>query len=434
MNLFAQIRKVDEAKRLVFGRLAAEAVDKADEIMDYATSKPHFVKWSEEIARDTGGQSLGNLRAMHGKVAAGKFTAIDFNDAEKAIDVCAKVVDDNEWQKVLEGVYTGFSIGGSYVGDKKVEKADGRDVTRYTAKPTEGSLVDRPCIPSARFFEVQKGDGTLQKVDFQAQPEQAAADAAPAADAEDVTVNGTADEVAQLGKLMNEHGLTLADLITKAVPAFIQDKIDAKKDGEAEPDGDEEVGPDGKPTKKAKAAAAAAGEPDGDEPAEKLAKAATAASDESIEKVEAALADALAKVGARNSGADLGRIKKIHDMTVELGAACAPAADKAAPDGDLAKVDTGALEKMVADAVTAATGSLSKALDDAKAQIAKLSAQPAPARIALRAVAKTEDTPTAEPLRKAVEPQPIVDDLGDAHVAAGLIKSLHQTGGQPLRK
>ena len=47
MNLFAQIRKVDEAKRLVFGRIAEEAVDKADEIMDYASSKPHFVAWSD---------------------------------------------------------------------------------------------------------------------------------------------------------------------------------------------------------------------------------------------------------------------------------------------------------------------------------------------------------------------------------------------------
>ena len=119
MKLFAQIRKVDEEKRLVFGRLADESVDKADESMDYLSSKPHFQKWSADIAKDTDGKSLGNLRAMHGKVAAGKFVQIDFDDAAKTIDVCAKVVDDGEWKKVCEGVYTGFSIGGSYVGEKK---------------------------------------------------------------------------------------------------------------------------------------------------------------------------------------------------------------------------------------------------------------------------------------------------------------------------
>jgi hypothetical protein len=166
MKLFAQIRKVDEANRLVYGRAAQEVVDKADEVMDYESSKPYFQKWSDDVAKDTDGKSLGNVRAMHGKVAAGKLTGIDFNDTEKAIDVIAKVVDDAEWNKVLEGVYTGFSIGGSYIGKPSIEKMDGKDVKRYTASPNEVSLVDRPCIPTATFFEVQKADGTLSKVEF----------------------------------------------------------------------------------------------------------------------------------------------------------------------------------------------------------------------------------------------------------------------------
>jgi hypothetical protein len=163
MKLFAQIRKVDEANRLVYGRAAQEVVDKADEVMDYESSKPYFQKWSDDVAKDTDGKSLGNVRAMHGKVAAGKLTGIDFNDTEKAIDVIAKVVDDAEWNKVLEGVYTGFSIGGSYIGKPSIEKMDGKDVKRYTASPNEVSLVDRPCIPTATFFEVQKADGTLPR-------------------------------------------------------------------------------------------------------------------------------------------------------------------------------------------------------------------------------------------------------------------------------
>ena len=53
-----------------------------------------------------------------------------FNDDEKQIEICAKVVDDAEWRKVEEGVYTGFSQGGTY--EKRWTDDDGR--TRYTAR------------------------------------------------------------------------------------------------------------------------------------------------------------------------------------------------------------------------------------------------------------------------------------------------------------
>jgi hypothetical protein len=208
MKLFAQITKVDEAKRLVIGRAVQEMVDRADEVFDYVTSKPHFQSWSKAASADTDGKSLGNLRAMHGKVAAGKLTGIDFNDADKAIDIQAKVVDDNEWNKVLEGVYTGFSIGGSYIGERITEKVDGREVKRYTASPTEISLVDSPCIPSAKFFEVHKADGVDVKVPFKEKP---------------IEVTGTDDEVAKFAKALNDNGLGMSDAIR-----LIQVDADAK--------------------------------------------------------------------------------------------------------------------------------------------------------------------------------------------------------------
>lgn len=164
MNVFAQLVKVDEQQRLVYGRAVQETPDRSDEVFDYATSKSHFADWSTSVAKDSGGKSLGNVRAMHGKVAAGKLQDIQFNDADKAIDVTAKIIDDAEWNKVLEGIYTGFSIGGSYV--KKWQDPDNKKLTRYTANPSEISLVDRPCIPTCSFFDVKKADGTLQKVEF----------------------------------------------------------------------------------------------------------------------------------------------------------------------------------------------------------------------------------------------------------------------------
>ncbi len=156
-DMFIPITKVDATQRLVYGLATAEIVDRSDEICDYQSTKPYYEKWSEEIAQSSGGKSLGNLRAMHGAVAAGKVTALTFNDEAKQIEICAKVVDDDEWRKVQEGVYTGFSQGGTYV--RRWTDADG--LTRYTAAPSEISLVDLPCLPQAHF-EMIKGDGTRE--------------------------------------------------------------------------------------------------------------------------------------------------------------------------------------------------------------------------------------------------------------------------------
>ncbi|MGH6868911.1 MAG: hypothetical protein ACREDA_08595, partial [Methylocella sp.] len=161
LRMFIPITKVDAARRLVYGLATAEAEDRAGEICDYASTKPLYEKWSEEIAKSTRGKSFGNLRAMHGPVAAGKVTAITFNDAGKQIEICAKVVDDAEWAKVVEGVYTGFSQGGAY--ERRWTDAEGR--TRYTAAPNEISLVDLPCLPQATF-EMIKADGTSERRRF----------------------------------------------------------------------------------------------------------------------------------------------------------------------------------------------------------------------------------------------------------------------------
>ncbi len=159
MQLFLPITKVDAKRRLVYGTLAEEVPDKAGEIFDYASSRPNFERWSAEIARNSDGRSRGNLRAMHGHVAAGKLTDLAFDDEARRIEACAKVVDDAEWAKVLEGVYTGFSIGGKYARRWTDERDP--ELTRYTAEPAEVSLVDNPCIPSATFAMI-KEDGTCE--------------------------------------------------------------------------------------------------------------------------------------------------------------------------------------------------------------------------------------------------------------------------------
>lgn len=156
MQIFARLSKVNESDRTVEGVIASEAVDRSGEVFDYEKSVPHFKDWSESIAKATDGKNLGNVRAMHGKVAAGVTKTLTFDDAAKQITVKAEIVDDNEWQKVLKGCYSGFSIGGKYGAkwEDPVLKAQ-----RYEAIPSEYSLVDLPCNPEAQFTVV-KSDGS----------------------------------------------------------------------------------------------------------------------------------------------------------------------------------------------------------------------------------------------------------------------------------
>ena len=161
LDIFLPLLKVDLDRRLVSGVATAETPDRAGEIFDYESSKPYFEQWSADALAASGGKSFGAVRAMHAPIAAGKLTDIGFDDAAKRITVAAKIVDDDEWRKVQEGVYTGFSQGGRYV--KRWPDAE-TGLTRYTAEPQEISLVDLPCLPDATFDVVK--DGVVEKRAF----------------------------------------------------------------------------------------------------------------------------------------------------------------------------------------------------------------------------------------------------------------------------
>ena len=160
---FIPFAKVDAVKREVSGIVTAEQPDKDLEICDYEKSKPYYQKWSDEFRKATDGASVGNLREMHQLSAVGKAIDLRFNDADKEIEMVFKVVDPEAWKKVEERVYTGFSQGG-----RKVEQYPdpvNKRYQRYVANPSEVSLVDNPCLPSARFAYV-KADGSVEMRKF----------------------------------------------------------------------------------------------------------------------------------------------------------------------------------------------------------------------------------------------------------------------------
>lgn len=160
LNIFVPLQKIDEENRLVYGTVAAEELDNSGEMFDYESSKPYFQKWSDNAHATSGGKSRGNLRVMHTAKVAGMLTDLQFDDNNKRIECCAKVVDDEEWRKVEAGCYTGFSMGGRYVA--RLNKGDEK---RYTADPAEVSLVDKPCIRTA-VFDVVKADGLTEQRHF----------------------------------------------------------------------------------------------------------------------------------------------------------------------------------------------------------------------------------------------------------------------------
>lgn len=158
MNL--SLLKVDVERRLVIARAAAEEPDSSGEIMDWTTAKPEFQRWSNSFVEATGGLSKGNVRLQHDpKHVAGKVVEIEFDDLAKAVNVVVKVVDDAAWKLCEEGCITGISIGGSY-GPKWTDQVTG--LKKYTPRITEISLVDNPCIPSARIVELVKADGSTE--------------------------------------------------------------------------------------------------------------------------------------------------------------------------------------------------------------------------------------------------------------------------------
>jgi hypothetical protein len=287
MNLRIPISKVDEERRLVYGIAADETPDHSGEIFDYAGSKPFFIAWKDRMMEKTGGKSQGAIRSMHSNIAAGKIEDMEFDDASKSIPICAKVVDDNEWRKCLEGVYSSFSIGGEYVKRWR-DVVTGK--TRYIANPIEVSLCDEGCNPNATF-QIIKANGIAEQRHFKK---------------EDVNMTDNQNPVAD--------GAAVAEPIVEPV---------------------------------AKAANNAATEPETVTKAENPAVEPTV--EELVEKA-ISKANELAKSGKKHSKETMAALTKMHHELTQLGAACkcdkcvkmcgdAEPAAKAAEPADLHKTD-----------------------------------------------------------------------------------------------
>lgn len=167
VSLYTPFCRVNKEKREVSGIATNEAVDSYGDIVRFDAIKEALPDYLE----------FSNIREMHQPSAAGKVVDHELNEDEKALYITCKVVDDNAWNKVLEGVYKGFSIGGEILeaaplmataqdedGNEHEVMTGGLEITKI--KLIEISLVDRPANPEALIesYKMAKNAGFIPDV------------------------------------------------------------------------------------------------------------------------------------------------------------------------------------------------------------------------------------------------------------------------------
>jgi len=156
VRLSMPFSKVDQERRIVSGFATLDNVDRQSDIVTTEASLDAFAKFR------------GNIREMHQPIAIGKM--ISFKE-DKYFDPDTKKFysgvyvstyiskgAQDAWEKVLDGTYTGFSIGGRMnkwddAYDDGMNKAI-RIIKDYTL--LELSLVDSPANQFASILSVQK--------------------------------------------------------------------------------------------------------------------------------------------------------------------------------------------------------------------------------------------------------------------------------------
>ena len=159
VRLSMPFSKVDVERRIVSGFATLDNLDKQNDIVTTEASMKAFSKFR------------GNIREMHQPSAIGKMVSFKedryFDPETKkfytGVYVSAYVSKgaQDAWEKVMDGTYTGFSIGGRMnkwddAYDEKMDKQI-RIIKEYDL--VELSLVDNPANQFASILSVEKVDG-----------------------------------------------------------------------------------------------------------------------------------------------------------------------------------------------------------------------------------------------------------------------------------
>lgn len=153
---FVKITKIDKEERMVFGFASTDDLDSDGEVIKVSALEkalPSYMKFP-------------TLREMHQPKAVGRTVSAQIKSGIKnGLYIGAKVVSDEAWKMVKEGVYPAFSIGGNVLKrvDKFIEELE----------LVEISLVDVPANKSAviELWKKDKADSdvvitTAQKIEL----------------------------------------------------------------------------------------------------------------------------------------------------------------------------------------------------------------------------------------------------------------------------
>jgi hypothetical protein len=159
VRLSMPIGKVDIERRMVSGFATLDNIDKQDDIVTTEASLQAFKNFR------------GNLREMHQPSAVGKIVSFKedkyFDPNSKkfysGVYVSAYVSKgaQDAWEKVLDGTYSGFSIGGNIKSWDDAYNADMDKAIRIIKDYDlyELSLVDSPANQFASIISVEKVNG-----------------------------------------------------------------------------------------------------------------------------------------------------------------------------------------------------------------------------------------------------------------------------------
>lgn len=179
VRLFAPLQRVDDEARMVYGVFVSDTP-----VQEYGDTQV-VLDWEATRVAVDAWRAWGNIREMHGLVAAGVAREIDLDEEHHVGRVGAYIVDDPAWKKVKAGVYKGYSVG---LNPRKWEISDDRSepvrVTDYEI--VEVSLVDRPKDPTSviEVWRVSGADAAEFVAVSETVPETAAEEVASAAQEE----------------------------------------------------------------------------------------------------------------------------------------------------------------------------------------------------------------------------------------------------------
>lgn len=155
---FTKVADSEDGSCVVEGIATQEILDTQGEIVAFDASVAAFTEWADYFAKATDGASVGNIREMHGDVAAGKALAWWPIEDQKAIGLRCKIIDPVAATKCRERVYTGFSIAAPGPTVNRIPcEVDGKKAQKITSyRLSEVSVVDKAAVPTALFSLVKR--------------------------------------------------------------------------------------------------------------------------------------------------------------------------------------------------------------------------------------------------------------------------------------